>query len=69
MPSHNMAQMGAYSIGVKEMTGLKPAGACIVVARKAVQRSSISLDRDELDAAEQEFKERCARYFRTASGT
>ena len=28
-------QMSAYSIGVEELTGLRPAGACIVVTRKS----------------------------------
>ena len=57
------AQMGAYSIGVEELTGLRPAGACIVVARKSGPALIHTLDRAELDAAEQEFVARCARYF------
>ena len=56
-------QMSAYSIGVEELTGLRPAGACIVVARKSGPALIHTLDRAELDAAEQEFKERCSRYF------
>ena len=56
-------QMGAYAIGVTEQTGLKPAGACVVVARKSGPALIHTLDRAELDAAESEFVARCARYF------
>ena len=62
-------QAGAYSIGLKELTGIKAAGACIVVARKSGPAIVKQLDRAELDAAEQEFKERCARYFEELAGT
>ena len=45
------AQMGAYSIGVTEQTGLKPAGACVVVARKSGPALVHRLSADELAAA------------------
>ena len=57
------AQMGAYSIGLRELTGVKAAGACVVVARKSGPAIVKQLDRAELDAAESEFIARCGRYF------
>ena len=57
------AQMGAYSIGLKEMTGVKPAGACIVVARKSGPALVHRLSAGELADAEAEFTNRCSRYF------
>ena len=56
-------QAGAYSIGLTELTGVKAAGACIVVARKSGPAIVKQLDRAELDAAESAFVTRCARYF------
>ena len=49
-------QMSAYSIGVEELTGLRPAGACIVVARKSGPALVHRLNADELAAAADEFK-------------
>ena len=57
------AQMGAYSIGVTEQTGLKPAGACVVVARKSGPALVHRLSAGELADAESEFIARCSRYF------
>ena len=56
-------QAGAYSIGLTELTGVKAAGACIVVARKSGPALVHRLSADELASAEAEFVARCSRYF------
>ena len=56
-------QLGAYSYGLREMTGINvPAGA-IVLARRTGAPDVTLLTADQLREAEQRFLERCERYF------
>ena len=56
-------QLGAYSYGLREMTGIDlPAGA-IVLARRTGAPDVTLLTADQLKEAEQRFLERCSRYF------
>ncbi len=56
-------QCGAYSLGLKHLTGLKPTGAVIVLARRVGPPQTHSLGQLELQAAEDAFMRRCEEYF------
>jgi ATP-dependent exoDNAse (exonuclease V) beta subunit len=56
-------QCGAYSLGLREMTGIQAAGALIVVARRTGAPQVRELSALELLGAETRFKERVERYF------
>ncbi len=56
-------QLGAYSLGLKHLTGIKPRGAVIVVARRAGPPDIRELSELELRGAECRFLERCNDYF------
>jgi len=63
-PGHSyIDQCGAYSLGLSHLTGLKPTGAAIVLARRCGNPNIHTMTRAELDDAEQSFLERCHRYF------
>jgi len=63
-PGHSyIDQCGAYSLGLTHLTGLKPTGAAIVLARRCGNPNIHYMTRAELDEAEQSFLERCHRYF------
>lgn len=57
-------QCGAYSLGLQHLTGLKPTGAIIVLARRAGPPQTYSLGRSDLVAAEAAFMARCETYFK-----
>jgi len=63
-PGHSyIDQCGAYSLGLTHLTGLKPTGAAIVLARRCGNPNIHYMTRAELDEAEQSFLERCHLYF------
>lgn len=56
-------QLGAYSLGVKHLTGLQAQGAIVVVARRAGKPDVRELSALELRGAESRFLERCQAYY------
>jgi len=56
-------QCGAYSLGLTYLTGLKPTGAAIVLARRCGKPNIHTMTRAELDAAEESFLARVELYF------
>jgi len=56
-------QLGAYSLGLRHMTGIRPAGGAIVVARRTGAPQVRHLTDLELRGCEQVFTERVERYF------
>lgn len=63
-PGHTyIDQCGAYSLGLKHLTGLKPTGAAVVLARRCGKPNVHWMTLSELEEAEQSFLERCHRYF------
>lgn len=56
-------QCGAYSLGLKHLTGLSPTGAAIVLARRCGQPNIHYMNRDELELAEKSFMARVELYF------
>ena len=55
-------QLGAYSLGLQHLTGIKPNGGIIVLARRTGGPQIHSLSSDELQQAEQAYLERVERY-------
>ena len=63
-PDHQyLAQAGAYSLGLRHMTGLKPTGAAIVLARRCGTPNVHYMTQDELIQAEDNFLARVVTYF------
>jgi len=63
-PGHSyIDQCGAYSLGLKHLTGLKPTGAAVVLARRCGKPNVHYMSLSELEEAEQSFLERCHLYF------
>ena len=56
-------QLGAYSLGLRHLTGIQAQGACVVVARRAGPPDLRELNLLELRGAESRFLERCFTYF------
>lgn len=56
-------QLGAYSLGLRHLTGIQAQGAYVVVARRAGPPDLRELNLLELRGAESRFLERCANYF------
>ena len=56
-------QCGAYSLGLKYLTGLQAAGAVIVLARRCGTPDIHYMGADELERAENAYLERVERYF------
>ena len=56
-------QCGAYSLGLKHLTGLQPTGAAIVLARRCGKPNIHTMTRAELEQAEQSFMARVELYF------
>jgi hypothetical protein len=56
-------QCGAYSLGLEHLTGIKPTGAIIVLARRCGEPQVHSLDADDLRKAEVAYMDRVERYF------
>ena len=55
-------QLGAYSLGLEHLTGLRPLGALIVVARRVGPPDTTFISRSSLTAAEAGFLERLAAF-------
>ena len=63
-PGHSyIDQCGAYSLGLKHLTGLKPTGAAIVLARRCGTPNVHYMTEDELVQAEDNFLARVVTYF------
>ncbi len=56
-------QCGAYSLGLKHLTGLQPTGAAIILARRCGAPNVHSMSARELKLAEESFMARVERYF------
>jgi len=56
-------QCGAYSLGLKYLTGLEPTGAAIVLARRCGKPNVHYMSQDELIEAEDSFLARVVTYF------
>ena len=65
LPANNsyLAQCGAYSLGLKHLTGLSPTGAAVVLARRCGRPNVHYMNEDELVQAEDNFLERVRIYF------
>ena len=65
-PGHSyIDQCGAYSLGLKHLTGLRPTGAAIVLARRCGSPNVHYMTEDELVQAEDNFLARVVTYFET----
>ena len=65
-PGHSyIDQCGAYSLGLKHLTGLRPTGAAIVLARRCGAPNIHYMTEDELVQAEDNFLARVVTYFET----
>lgn len=63
-PGHSyLSQCGAYSLGLTYLTGLRPTGAAVVLARRCGPPNVHYLDQDELAQAEDDFLARVVTYF------
>ena len=63
-PGHSyIDQCGAYSLGLKHLTGLRPTGAAIVLARRCGAPNIHYMTEDELVQAEDNFLARVVTYF------
>jgi hypothetical protein len=63
-PGHSyIDQCGAYSLGLKHLTGLRPTGAAIVLARRCGSPNIHYMTEDELVQAEDNFLARVVTYF------
>lgn len=56
-------QLGAYSLGLRHLTGIQAKGAIVVVARRAGPPNTRELSELELRGAESRYLSRCATYF------
>jgi len=63
MLNNYIDQLGAYSLGLKSLTDIAPAGGLIVVARRTGAPQVRELTELELRGAEARFLERCENYF------
>jgi hypothetical protein len=61
-------QAGAYSLGLEHLTGIKPAGAFIVVARRAGPPDITFMNRDALSLAEDGYLQRCRQFYEAIQG-
>lgn len=56
-------QAGAYALGLEHLTGIRPAGAFIVVARRIGPPNVTYINRAELDKAQQGYLERVSLFY------
>jgi len=56
-------QCGAYSLGLKHLTGLQPTGAAVVLARRCGKPNVHWMSKAELEQAEHSFMARVQQYF------
>jgi hypothetical protein len=63
-PGHSyIDQCGAYSLGLKHLTGLQPTGAAIILARRCGTPNVHSMSLRDLKEAEDSFMSRVEKYF------
>jgi hypothetical protein len=63
-PGHSyIDQCGAYSLGLKHLTGLQPTGAAIILARRCGTPNVHSMSLRDLKEAEESFMTRVEQYF------
>lgn len=63
-PGHSyIDQCGAYSLGLKHLTGLQPTGAAIVLARRCGAPNIHTMSLQDLKEAEESFMTRVEQYF------
>jgi hypothetical protein len=63
-PGHSyFDQLGAYALGLEHLTGLKPAGASVVLARRCGTPDVFTFNTDLLEQAKQSFMRRVDTYF------
>ena len=69
-PSHSYVhQLGAYSLGLYHLTGIRPQGGIIVLARRCGPPQTYTLTQDELVRSEDAYLERVQRYFQNLEET
>ena len=56
-------QCGAYALGLEHLTGIRPAGAFIVVARRIGEPNVTFITRAELDKAQHGYLERVQQFY------
>jgi hypothetical protein len=61
-------QAGAYSLGLEHLTGIQPAGAFIVVARRIGEPNVTFINRDQLVRAQDGYLERCRIFYEAIQG-
>lgn len=63
-PGHSyFDQLGAYALGLEHLTGLKPAGASVVLARRCGTPDVFTFNSDLLEQAKNSFMARVEQYF------
>ena len=63
-PGHSYVhQLGAYSLGLQHLTGIRPAGGIVVLARRCGPPQTHTLTQDELVQAEDAYLARVRTYF------
>jgi len=68
-PGHSyIDQCGAYSLGLKHLTGLQPAGAAVVLARRCGVPNVHIMQTDELERAERSYLARVEQYQTAQAG-
>lgn len=68
-PGHSYVhQLGAYSLGLQHLTGIRPAGGVVVLARRCGPPQQHLLGDAELRAAEDAYLERVRQYFEAIQG-
>ena len=62
-------QCGAYALGLEHLTGIQPAGAFIVVARRIGEPNVTFITQDELAGAQNGYVDRCRIFYETIKET
>jgi hypothetical protein len=64
-PDHSyIHQLGAYSLGLRHLTGLNVTGGLVVLARRVGAPQTHLIGKQELEAAENAYMDRVTRYFK-----
>jgi hypothetical protein len=68
-PGHTYVhQLGAYSLGLQHLTGLRPQGGAVVLARRCGTPDVYTLNQDELVQAEDAYLARVQKYYAAKEG-
>jgi hypothetical protein len=57
-------QCGAYALGLEHLTGIRPAGAFIVVARRIGEPNVTFMSQEQLERAQAGYLERVQEFYR-----